>query len=312
MRKRDEMWKAVIVLFVIFLTMVFTVMEMGKNAEKVGESTEAVPSETTTSCTLSTDTTTIFTTENSASGTVTSSTSAQTTYETTSVTEPVTEAPVTEPVTNAVEETQPETQANEDEKPATEEAKPEPQPEPTPEPVEEFLVYKPSTYYIHKNTCRWNKDDAYRIDDVTGLEARLCTECRPQCEGYTKYIPPVEETPSPDGMTYVGYFGRVTYYPATAYYDGVCGGSDRTLLGYGDYGNGIRGSVASRSLWSTYGYNYNGRTTVYLEFPGYESMNGYYYVDDCCAYYGVIDVFVWSDYACPFYGAGVITANCWI
>ena len=312
MRRKDETWKLVVVLFLIFMAMVFTVMEMSKNAQKVGETTEATPSETTVSCTLSTTdiATTILTTENSASGTTTSSTSAQTTYETTEVTEPVTEAPVTVPVTEAVEEKQPETQAIiEDEKPA-EEVKPEPQPEP--EPVEEFLVYKPSTHYIHKNTCRWNSGDAYRVDDVTGLEARLCSECCPQCEGYTEYIPPVEETPSSDGMTYVGYFGRVTYYPATAYSDGVCGGSDRTLLGYGDYGNGIRGSVASRSLWSTYGYNYNGRTTVYLEFPGYESMNGYYYVDDCCAYYGVIDVFVWSDYACPFYGAGVITANCWI
>lgn len=318
MRKRDEMWKYIIIVFLIFVTMIFTVIEMGRNAQEVGESTEAVPLNTTTSCTLSTDTTTttILTTENSASGTVTSSTSAQTTYETTSVAEPVTEAPVTEPVTNAVEETQPETQANEDEKPATEEAKPEPQPEPepTPEPVEEFLVYKPSTYYIHKSTCRWNKDDAYRIDDVTGLEARLCTECNPVCEGYTEYTPPVKETPSPDGMTYVGYFGRVTYYPQTHYYPGVCGGSGRTLIGYGDYDDGIRGSIASRTLQETYGYDRNGRTTVYLEFPGYDFMNGWYFLDDSCRYYGVIDIFVWSEnsYDCPFYSAGVITANCYI
>lgn len=81
--------------------------------------------------------------------------------------------------------------------------KPEPLPEPcdsnveepTPAPiVEEYLVYKPSTHYIHKNTCHWNCDDAYRIDNADGLEARLCTECGVQCEGY---IPYVEPTPAP-------------------------------------------------------------------------------------------------------------------
>ena len=112
-------------------------------------------------------------------------------------------------------------------------------------------------------------------------------------------------------MSYVGSF-TATYYPATAYYDGVCGGSGRTLRGYGDYNDGIRGSIASRSLWSTYGYDRNGRTTVYLEFPSYPEMNGVYFLDDCSAYCGIIDVFVWSEWACPFGQAGVISADCWI
>ena len=304
----------IIIVFLIFVTMIFTVIEMGRNAQEVGESTEAIPLNTTTSCTLSTDTTTILTTENSASGLVTSSTSAQTTYETTSVTEPVTEAPVTEPVTNAVEETQPETQANEDEKPATEEAKPEPQPEPepTPEPAEEFLVYKPSTYYIHKSTCRWNKDGAYRVDDVTGLEARLCTECNPACEGYTEYIPSVEETPSPDGMAYVKHFSRGTYY---CYGCEKYGGSGRYLYdcSYGN-GDGIKGSIASSYIYSNYGYNYNGqRTKVYIEVAGYPSMSGYYYCDDSDAgNWNVIDFFYIYGSNCPFQNQGVVEVDVWI
>lgn len=182
------------------------------------------------------------------------------------------------------------------------------------EPVitERYIVYKPSTHYLHFSDCRWNSGDAYRVDCTTDLVARLCNECNPDVSDYIEYVEPEPTVPSSDGMTYVGYFGRVTYYPATAYYDGVCGGSGRTLLGYGDYGNGIRGSIASKSLYEMYGYNYNGRTTVYLEFPGYEIMNGLYYVDDCCLSYGVIDIFVWSGSSCPFYSAGVIEANCYI
>lgn len=292
-------------LIILLLAIVFIHRPPKVGEDDIGEDVFT----TSTSIVTTIETTTNITTSGTAAETSASiTTSADTSCITSS------ETVVTEVVQG---EQNPETNAPETEVQKEEDPQPEPEPEPIKEPervepAEEFLVYKPSTYYIHRNTCRWNKGDAYRVDSVEGLEARLCTECNPECEGFTEYIPPVEETPSPDGMTYVGYFGRVTYYPATAYYDGVRGGSDRTLLGYGDYGNGIRGSIASRSLWSTYGYNYNGRTTVYLEFPGYESMNGFYYLDDCCRDYGVIDVFVWSDYACPFYNAGVITANCYI
>lgn len=289
----------------IFILIIAAIMFFN-HPPKVGEDFNEEPEITTTFTTTTTDitTTNIATSGTTAVTTTSAITSADTTTETT------TEITVTEV---PQEEQKPETNAPETEAPKQEEPQPKPEPEPVEvEPVEEFLVYKPSTYYIHRSICRWNKGDAYRVDSVEGLEARLCTECNPECEGFTEYVAPVEETPSSDGLTYVDYFGRVTYYPATAYYDGVCGGSDRTLLGYGDYGNGIRGSIASRSLYEAYGYNRNGRTTVYLEFPGYESMNGWYYLDDCCAYYGVIDVFVWSGYSCPFYNAGVITANCYI
>ena len=252
-------------------------------------------------------TTTNVTTE-TTTGVTASCTTSCTNEITTENTTEVTTIPVTEQVTEAVE-TQAEIVVNNDTPPENNQSVEEPQEEPAP--IEEYLVYKPSSYYIHNNTCRWNKDDAYRVDDVTGLEARLCTECNPVCEGYTEYIPPEPVKPDKNNMTYLGCYTG-TYYPATAYYDGVCGGSTRTLLGYGDYGDNIRGSIASRSLQEAYGYKRNGRTTVYLEFPEFPEMNGYYYVDDCSAYYGIIDVFVWSDATCPFGVKGKTPIDCYI
>lgn len=178
----------------------------------------------------------------------------------------------------------------------------------TTESNEPYLVYKPSTKYAHRSTCRWNKDDAYRCDDFSQLETRICSECNPDVGDHIEYQAPTVDS---DDKTYLGNF-YMTYYPATAYYDGVCGGSGRTLRGYGDYNDGIRGSVACRTIQESYGYNRNGRTTVYLEFPSYPCMNGNYWVDDCCGAYGTIDVFVWSDAACPFGYDGVTRADCWI
>ena len=99
------------------------------------------------------------------------------------------------------------------------------------------------------------------------------------------------------GTTYCGSF-RGTYY---AYGGPRHGGSGRNLIdcSYGD-GN-VKGSIASRYFYSNYGYNYNGkRTMVYLEVSGYPQMNGYYYVDDCCGSYNVIDFFYIYNSNCPF------------
>lgn len=174
-----------------------------------------------------------------------------------------------------------------------------------------YLVYKPSTKYAHRSTCRWNKDDAYRCDDFSQLETRICTECNPEIGAHIDYQTPTVGNANKDDMSYVGNF-KMTYYPETYYYPGVCGGSTRTLRGYGDYSDGIRGSVASRSLYEMYGYERNGRTTIYLEFSSYPEMNGWYFLDDYCAHYGVIDVFVFSEYACPFGHDGITWADCWI
>lgn len=93
------------------------------------------------------------------------------------------------------------------------------------------------------------------------------------------------------------------------------GGSGRRLISCNTTEN-IKGSIASATLYRNYEYNYNGsRTTVYLSFPdNYSSMNGYYYVDDCCRDSWVID-FYYLGYnnSCPFRGAGrIYNIQCWI
>ena len=67
-----------------------------------------------------------------------------------------------------------------------------------PEPIitEPYIVYKPSTKYIHRNSCRWNSGDAVVITDTNDIEARKCTECNPDIEIVNEYIehePIIEE-----------------------------------------------------------------------------------------------------------------------
>lgn len=57
----------------------------------------------------------------------------------------------------------------------------------------EFVVFKPSTYYIHKNTCRWVNDECYEINDTKDIVSRKCSECNPEMNILNEYI--VEETP---------------------------------------------------------------------------------------------------------------------
>lgn len=61
-----------------------------------------------------------------------------------------------------------------------------------PEPIitEPYIVYKPSTKYVHKNSCRWNTGDAVTITDTNGIEARKCTECNPDIEIINEYVEP--------------------------------------------------------------------------------------------------------------------------
>lgn len=112
---------------------------------------------------------------------------------------------------------------------------------------------------------------------------------------------------------FVKTFNRCTYY---AYgHGGLCGGSGRSLIDC-SYGNGtVKGSIASSYLYSNYGYNYNGsRTMVYLEVSQYPQMTGYYYLDDCCAFYlnDTIDFYYDYNSNCPFQYQGVISADCYI
>ena len=286
-------------LIALILLIIITAIVFFNKPDVVGEDDidiEAVA--TSISVITTTETTDVTTTNITTSGTTAvNTTSADTTTETATETT-VTEVPQ--------EEQKPETNAPETEAPKQEDPQPEPEPEPIKEPeraepTEEFLVYKPSTYYIHRNTCRWNKGDAYRVDSVEGLEARLCNECNPKCEGFTEYVAPVEEAPSSDGLTYVGEF-QATYYTA---WIGACGGSGRSLIDC-SYGSEVKGSIASSTLYNLYGYYRNGRTTVYIECDSCPALTGYYYLDDSTASWVTytIDFYYESGYNCPFQYTG--------
>lgn len=179
----------------------------------------------------------------------------------------------------------------------------------TPVIMEEYVIYKPATHYIHMNTCRWAESgDVYRIENTEGIEARKCSECNPPMEIIAEYIEPV---PEPGELTYVKPFTRGTYY---AYGGPRNGGSQRQLIDC-SIGDGIvKGSIASSYLYQNYGYNYNGkRTTVYLEIEGYSQMSGYYYLDDCDAgNSNVIDFFFLYESNCPFKEQGVVQVDCYI
>lgn len=175
--------------------------------------------------------------------------------------------------------------------------------------IEEYVIYKPATHYIHMNTCRWAASgDIYRIENTEGIEARRCSECNPSMEIITEYIEPV---PEPGELTYVKHFTRGTYY---AYGGPRKGGSQRQLIDCSIGDGTVKGSIASSYLYRNYGYNYNGkRTMVYLEVNGYPQMNGYYYLDDCDAGNpNVIDFFFLYGSNCPFQRQGVVQVDCYI
>lgn len=175
--------------------------------------------------------------------------------------------------------------------------------------MEEYVIYKPATHYIHMNTCRWAESgDVYRIENTEGIEAKKCSECNPPMEIIAEYIEPV---PEPGELTYVKPFTRGTYY---AYGGPRNGGSQRQLIDCSIGDGTVKGSIASSYLYQNYGYNYNGkRTTVYLEIEGYSQMSGYYYLDDCDAgNSNVIDFFFLYESNCPFKEQGVVQVDCYI
>ena len=110
----------------------------------------------------------------------------------------------------------------------------------------------------------------------------------------------VETTPN-DKRVKVNQTFTGTYYPGNKN-SGLTGGSGRSLIGCDVGDSDVVGSIACKYIYDLYGYGYSGgRTKVYLEVPQFPQMNGYYYVDDCCAGSCVID-FYWIDPSnCPFY-----------
>ena len=68
-----------------------------------------------------------------------------------------------------------------------------------------YIVYKPSTHYIHKSTCRWFDKTCKEITSTEGLECRRCSECKPELEIVKEYIPPVKQETKTEIST--GYAG---------------------------------------------------------------------------------------------------------
>ena len=58
------------------------------------------------------------------------------------------------------------------------------------EEVKEFIVFKPSTHYLHMNTCHWVNDECFEIDNTDGIECRKCSECNPEIEIINEYTEP--------------------------------------------------------------------------------------------------------------------------
>lgn len=130
----------------------------------------------TTPVTTGTTTTTSFT---STSTTSTITSTSTTTSETTTTTV-VTEEPAA-PVETPAEPTEAATQ------PA--------------EPQREYVVFKPSTHYIHKSTCHWVDNTCYEITDTKEIECRKCSECNPEIEIINNYVEPTPVVANNTGIT---------------------------------------------------------------------------------------------------------------
>ena len=59
------------------------------------------------------------------------------------------------------------------------------------EPEIVYLVYKPSTHYVHVSNCKYMNSECYEITDTYDIEARLCDECNPDIEIINEYTEPV-------------------------------------------------------------------------------------------------------------------------
>ncbi len=112
-----------------------------------------------------------------------------------------------------------------------------------------------------------------------------------------------------DSLTYLGSFTG-TYFKGET--NPCNGGSGRILIPCDIKDDTYKGSVASKLVFNSYGYELNGKTMIYIEFPSIPDLNGWYSVDDCNADPSIID-FYFPDYSkCPWENDGVIACNAWI
>lgn len=60
--------------------------------------------------------------------------------------------------------------------------------------TEEYVVYKPSTHYLHRSTCHWVDETCEQTFDTVGLRCRKCSECNPDMEIIDLYEEPINTT----------------------------------------------------------------------------------------------------------------------
>ena len=161
--------------------------------------------------------------------------------------------------------------------------------------------------------------DKVEIVEVTSEEAgrttmettttTVTTTCSTTVTSVTESTTAETVTDFRDTMTCLGDF-RATYYKGDS--EPCYGGSGRMLVSCYEKDEWYKGSVASRWVYGQYGYNLNGKTTVYIEFDNYPRLNGWYSVDDYNAYPGIVD-FYFADYStCPWQNDGVTDCRVWI
>lgn len=112
-----------------------------------------------------------------------------------------------------------------------------------------------------------------------------------------------------DSLTYLGSFTG-TYFKGDS--DPCNGGSGRILIPCDIKDDTYKGSVASQFVFNQYGYERNGKTMIYIEFPTIPEMNGWYSVDDYNADPSIIDFYFPNYSKCPWQQDGVIQCVAWI
>lgn len=125
---------------------------------------------------------------------LTTTTSRETTEATTTVSENH-QDPVTNTESNVIEETSVEVGTYNDE----------------PTYTDEYIVYKPSTHYVHKNTCRWFDSSCQEITSTEGFESRKCSECNPDIEIISQYVEPEPQLPEVTGGAALDYVTELEY-----------------------------------------------------------------------------------------------------
>lgn len=148
----------------------------------------------------------------------------------------------------------------------------------------EFVVYKPSTHYVHRSTCHWVDSTCYEIEDTNGLEARKCTECNPDIEIVTPYVveTTVERNEKASSMSvdYLGNFRITGYYGDGQTASGKTPKTNHTIA---------MNNAQRKELGLSYG------DVIYIDG---DTVKGYYTVEDCGCKWGVIDVFCSSEAEC--------------